>query len=69
MHCPMLHWLPWRHITAHFTQETLVAIEELTEQLWRTPYATRIDSISNYTHSEGLKTSWLLGRLSTKPVP
>ncbi len=36
-----------------FTRETLVAIEELTEQLWRTPYATRVDSISNYTHSEG----------------
>ncbi len=38
-----------------FTQETLVAIEELTEQLWRTPYATRVDSISNYTHSEGFE--------------
>lgn len=38
-----------------FTQETLVAIEELTEQLWRTPYATRVDSISNYTHSKGFE--------------
>ncbi len=38
-----------------FTQETLVAIEELTEQLWRTPYATRVDSISNYTHTEGFE--------------
>lgn len=38
-----------------FTRETLVAIEELTEQLWRTPYATRVDSISNYTHSEGFE--------------
>ena len=37
-----------------FSRETLVAIEELTEQLWRTPYATRVDSITNYTHSEGL---------------
>ena len=38
-----------------FTQQTLVAIEELTEQLWRTPYSTRVDSISNYTHTEGFE--------------
>lgn len=38
-----------------FTQETLSAIEELTEQLWRTPYVTRVDSITNYSHSEGLE--------------
>ncbi len=36
-----------------FTREALAAIEELTEALWRTPYATRVDSISNYSHSEG----------------
>ena len=36
-----------------FAREALVAIEELTEQLWRTPYATRVDSIANYSHSEG----------------
>ncbi len=36
-----------------FTPEALVAIEELTDQLWRTPYVTRVDSITNYTHSEG----------------
>ncbi len=38
-----------------FTRETLVAIEELTEQLWRTPYVTRVDSITNYSHGEGLE--------------
>ena len=36
-----------------FTREALVAIEDLTEQLWQTPYATRIDSIANYSHSQG----------------
>ena len=36
-----------------FTRETLVAIEELTDRLWRTPYVTRVDSITNYSHSEG----------------
>ena len=46
-----------------FTQETLVAIEELTEQLWRTPYATRVDSISNYTHSEGFEDELVVEQL------
>ncbi|MDD9984251.1 MAG: MMPL family transporter, partial [Gammaproteobacteria bacterium] len=38
-----------------FTQEALIAIEELTEQLWRTPYVTRVDSIANYSHSQGFE--------------
>ncbi len=38
---------------AIFTRETLFAIEELTDRLWRTPYVTRVDSIANYSHSEG----------------
>ena len=38
-----------------FTRDTLVAIEELTERLWYTPYATRVDSIANYSHSEGFE--------------
>ena len=46
-----------------FTQKTLVAIEELTEQLWRTPYATRVDSISNYTHSEGFEDELVVEQL------
>ena len=36
-----------------FTREALVALEELTEHLWQTPYVTRVDSITNYSHSEG----------------
>ena len=38
-----------------FTQEVLVAIEDITKQLWHTPYVTRVDSITNYTHSEGVE--------------
>ncbi len=38
-----------------FTQESLLAIEELTEALWRTPYVIRVDSLANYSHSEGLE--------------
>ena len=35
-----------------FTRETLAAIEELTEAAWRTPYSNRVDSLTNYSHSE-----------------
>lgn len=38
-----------------FTRGTLIAIEELTEQLWRTPYASRVDSLANYLHSKGFQ--------------
>ena len=38
-----------------FTREALVAIEELTDRLWQTPYVTRVDSIANYSHSEGIE--------------
>lgn len=35
-----------------FTNETLSLIEKLTEQLWQTPYASRVDAISNFQHIE-----------------
>ena len=38
-----------------FTREALTAIEGLTERLWQTPYVTRVDSIANYSHSEGFE--------------
>ena len=35
-----------------FTREALGAIEELTEAGWQAPYSTRVDSLTNYSHSE-----------------
>ena len=35
-----------------FTRATLGAIEELTAAAWRTPYSNRVDSLTNYSHSE-----------------
>lgn len=35
-----------------FTKKTLTLIENLTEELWLTPYASRVDAISNYQHTE-----------------
>ncbi len=40
------------HEGSVFTRETLGAIEELTEAAWRTPYSNRVDSLTNYSHSE-----------------
>ena len=37
-----------------FTRETLGAIEELTEAAWQTPYSARVDSLTNYSHSEAV---------------
>ena len=46
-----------------FTPEALVAIEDLTDRLWRTPYVTRVDSITNYSHSEGLEDELIVAPL------
>ncbi len=35
-----------------FTREALGAVEELTEAAWRVPWSTRVDSLTNYFHSE-----------------
>ena len=37
-----------------FTREALGAVEELTEAAWRTPHSSRVNSLTNYTHSEAL---------------
>ena len=38
-----------------FTMEALGAIEELTEAAWGAPYSTRVDSLTNYSHSEAVE--------------
>lgn len=34
-----------------FTRKTLGVVEELTAELWRMPYSSRVDSITNYQHT------------------
>ena len=36
-----------------FTRKALLAVEKLTDALWRTPYATRVTSVTNHSHTEG----------------
>ncbi|MGB1091370.1 MAG: efflux RND transporter permease subunit [Oceanobacter sp.] len=37
---------------AVFTQDTLASIQTLTDAAWQIPYSTRVDSITNYQHTE-----------------
>ena len=46
-----------------FTREALGAIEELTEAAWRTPYSSRVNSLTNYTHSEALEDELIVAPL------
>ncbi|MFT2090531.1 efflux RND transporter permease subunit [Paraglaciecola sp. 2405UD69-4] len=34
-----------------FTKETLILIQELTEEAWQTPMSTRVDSLTNFQHT------------------
>ena len=34
-----------------FTDETLAAIKDITEEAWQIPFSTRVDSITNYQHT------------------
>ena len=46
-----------------FTRKALVAIEQLTEVLWQTPYSVRVDSITNYLHTEGIEDTLIVEQL------
>ncbi|MEM7027179.1 MAG: MMPL family transporter [Pseudomonadota bacterium] len=35
-----------------FTPEVLAVVEEITEKAWQMPYSNRVDSITNYQHTE-----------------
>ncbi len=46
-----------------FTREALGAVEELTEAAWRVPYSSRVNSLTNYTHSEALEDELIVAPL------
>ncbi len=37
-----------------FDQHTLTQIQEMTEQAWQVPYSSRVDSLTNYQHTEAV---------------
>ena len=46
-----------------FTPDVLSAIEELTEKAWQTPYSSRVDSLSNFQHTEAEEDDLVVGDL------
>ncbi|MCF6188860.1 MAG: MMPL family transporter [Cocleimonas sp.] len=46
-----------------FTRETLEAVEDITKRAWLTPYSMRVDSLSNYQHSESIEDDMSVGDL------
>ncbi len=46
-----------------FTRKTLAAIEDITARAWKIPYSLRVDSLSNYQHSESIEDDMSVGDL------
>ncbi len=46
-----------------FSREALGVIESLTEAAWQTPYSIRVDSLTNYNHSESSGDDLVVGPL------
>ncbi len=49
-----------------FTREGLSAVLELTERLWKAPFATRVDSLTNFQYSRGNSDEVAIGDLVPK---
>jgi hypothetical protein len=49
-----------------FTPETLSFIQKLTDEAWQTPYSIRVDSISNFQHTEAQGDDLMVGDLVPK---
>ena len=46
-----------------FTRDALGVVEALTEAAWLAPYSTRVNSLTNYFHSEALEDDLIVGPL------
>ena len=49
-----------------FTREGLAAVVELTGALWKAPFATRVDSVTNFQYSHGDSDEVAIGDLVSK---
>ena len=46
-----------------FSKNTLFAVERLTEQAWQIPYASRVDSVTNFQYTYGLEDDLIVENL------
>jgi uncharacterized protein len=51
-----------------FTQETLSVVQELTERSWKIPYASRVDSLTNYQNASAAGDDIVVSELVKKPA-
>lgn len=52
-----------------FQKKYLTLIQDMTEDLWKTPYSSRVDSLSNYQHTEALGDNLLVEDLFYPHTP
>ncbi|MDO6706911.1 RND family transporter [Photobacterium sp. 1_MG-2023] len=52
-----------------FTSETLTLIRQLTDESWQIPFSSRVDSISNYQHTEAIDDDLLVEDLLLADYP
>ncbi len=52
-----------------FTASFLNAVQNVTEAAWQLPWSTRVDSISNYQHSQGIEDELLIDDLVSEDRP
>lgn len=53
-----------------FTPSALSALHKITEAGWQAPYSSRVDSITNYNHTQGLKDELIVDHLfNTTDIP
>ena len=50
-----------------FSPDTLSAVQDLTERAWQLPYSTRVDSITNYQHTQAEEDDLLVNDLVEDP--
>ena len=50
-----------------FSNETLAAIDELTEAAWQIPYSRRVDSITNFQHTYAIEDDLIVEDLVSNP--
>lgn len=46
-----------------FTRENLASVEQLSEEAWQLPYSSRVDSISNFQHTEVIEDDLMVANL------
>lgn len=51
-----------------FTQDILSIVAELTEAAWQAPYSSRVDSITNFQHTEAIEDDLLVADLVPDPT-